>query len=203
MTSNSDPPDRGRDSGFQAISQAFKMILVENQCENVSDMDIPEENSNPPIPSGKSVSSFQNITPSQSSKVIPNNSAPSDTNKIQFVNNPKKNDSRYDLSDTGPFVVYVESVDKNIGNLHAMSIGKLIFRSDPSISNAIMSIDKNGRNRIKISFRTYVSANKFLSSSFLASNNLEAYIPQFLIRRRGVVRSVDLDISEEELKFSI
>ncbi|XP_044755120.1 uncharacterized protein LOC123314072 [Coccinella septempunctata] len=110
---------------------------------------------------------------------------------------------RFESTDSGPFIVYTESTDKNIGNLHPMSLGKMIHRQSYEFSQNIVYIERSGKNRVKIEFDTFISANRFLDSSFLADNKLEAYVPAYLIRRQGIIHSIDLDITESELKSEI
>lgn len=102
----------------------------------------------------------------------------------------------FDLTDFGPFKVYVESIDQNIGSIHPMSLGRIIYSHDKSVGENVISI---GRNRICVEMRTASSANKFINSEIWKSKKLEIYIPQFLSRRVGVIRKVAVEISEKDI----
>ncbi|KAK9884202.1 hypothetical protein WA026_005155 [Henosepilachna vigintioctopunctata] len=105
----------------------------------------------------------------------------------------------YDLTDTGPFKIYIESKNENIGSLHPMSLGRILHKNDKSISDNVVDISKLGRNRICVEMRTALSANKTINAEFVKSMNLIAYIPQFLTKRVGVVRNVAVDITESDI----
>ncbi|KAK9873851.1 hypothetical protein WA026_002208 [Henosepilachna vigintioctopunctata] len=212
MNSSAEPPDKGGGITSKVIREAFNTLL-ETDFDNMDTSNFPLDASSVNSQSTPSVSSLH-ARDNRRTSVSKSNSTNSSVPKENSISNnifqlPSSNSlrerisARYDLTDVGPFIVYVESKNRNIGNLHAMSIGKMIHRSDNSIANSILSLEKNGKNRIKISFRSYLGANKFLMSKFLIDNNLEAYIPSFLIRRQGVIRSIDLDITDEELKTHI
>lgn len=113
--------------------------------------------------------------------------------------NPSK-DNRYSRADTGPFLVFVESLKQNIGRLHPMAIGKLLYCYNSALKHDIVNISANGKNRLKIELKSAAAANILIQSSVFASNDLEAYIPGFLIHRLGIIRDVDVSLSEEELE---
>ncbi|XP_050512813.1 uncharacterized protein LOC126888514 [Diabrotica virgifera virgifera] len=101
---------------------------------------------------------------------------------------------RYRLSDSGPFIVYIESTDKNIGKLHAIRVGHYLHLNN--FKSSIAEIKSIGRNKIKVVLNNASSANNIVSSDFLEVNNLIAYIPQFFVERRGLIRSVDTEFTE-------
>lgn len=80
-----------------------------------------------------------------------------------------KQNYRYDVKDTGPFQVFLESKQDNaaLGRLHPMSIGKLILLNHKEIDAQIIEITSLGKNRVKVVLRTFSSANKLLNSVFL------------------------------------
>lgn len=189
MPGDSDPPDKNRSSlPLNFLSSTINVLQGANET-----LELPIQ-----VVSNNSVSSFHNKL--NENLTVGGITNPQISTQAQNDNKRKKLSLRYDMSDMGPYVVYLESLDKNIGNLHAMTIGKLIFRNQSPIASSILNLEKSGKNRIKLTFRTFSSANNFLDSDFLKNNNLEAYIPQFLTRRMGVIRAIDLDISNEELQ---
>jgi len=124
----------------------------------------------------------------------------------------------YNETDEGPYVVYIErfsnQIDianadaasngnkskQNIGKLHPMSTGKMIFDNHIGIRQNIKEISAIGKNKIKIECADGRSANVLLKSKFFTENSYDVYIPQYLMRRRGVVRGVPLEFSCEFFK---
>lgn len=94
----------------------------------------------------------------------------------------------YEIFDAPPFVVYLESLDKNLGQLRDMQIGKMLFSNK---TEGIKKIGKRGKNKIGIDFSTLKHANTFLSSDFATNNNMKSYIPNNLISCKGILRQVD------------
>lgn len=111
---------------------------------------------------------------------------------------PKKTlpPAKYSIVNSGPFLVHLYSTDKNIGHLHPVKLGKLLFEN--KISN-IEIIKKLGMNKLEIQFRTYADANSFLENPLLQSHNLKAFIPFSKVYISGVIKDVDTDITDDEI----
>lgn len=105
---------------------------------------------------------------------------------------------KYDVKDSGPYEVFLEG-QESIGKLHPMSIGKLLSINHKEINKNIESISIAGKNRIKVMLRSYLSANQLLNSKVLHERSIKAYIPQFKLRRIGIIKYVDTSLSEKEL----
>lgn len=105
----------------------------------------------------------------------------------------------YTKNDMGPYTVYVQNKEGNIGKFHRISTAKLIRSAIPQLQDNIKSISAIGYNRIKVELINTESANKLVESRLLAEKKYEVYIPQFNIRRQGIIRNVDIEISEQEL----
>lgn len=120
-------------------------------------------------------------------------------------NNVNKSDYRYSSLDSGPFVVYVEGNSHNSSvHLNAIKVGGIILTKWNVFNSSIVEIKSIGKNRVKIEFKDFSSANLLVSySSQLQADNLEAYIPKFLICRKGVIRHVSVDYSTDYLKSNI
>ncbi|KAI4470819.1 cell division protein kinase [Holotrichia oblita] len=107
---------------------------------------------------------------------------------------------KFDIYDLPPYQVYIESLDKNIGQLRDMALGNLLIKNKVE---RIKRVDKKGRNRVSIEFSNLKAANSFLSSDFLERNNYEGYIPRHLVSCKGVIRNIDTNITEEFLLKNI
>ncbi|KAK9873978.1 hypothetical protein WA026_002329 [Henosepilachna vigintioctopunctata] len=91
-----------------------------------------------------------------------NENTSSNNNKVK-----RDNSLRYQLSDVGPYLVYIDSIDPNIKYLSQMIVGKLIFRNDKKIAENVINIKKSGIKRVVVEMRTFISANLFLLSNLL------------------------------------
>lgn len=106
--------------------------------------------------------------------------------------------NRYQVTDGGPFFIYVEHKQLNVGNLHPMSIGRIL---EPLIEfdQCINEITAVGRNRVKLIVNNALQANKIVQSEVFPANKLVAYIPSHCIEKKGVVRMVDTSFSDDEI----
>lgn len=82
----------------------------------------------------------------------------------------------------GPYTVYVQNKEGNIGKFHRISTAKLIRSAIPQLQDNIKSISAIGYNRIKAELINAESANKLVESRLLAEKKYEVYIPHFNIR---------------------
>lgn len=129
-----------------------------------------------------------------------NNSGQKNETDLSIAKNVSTRTSMfYSNSDPGPYVVYVQNDNGNIGKWHRISTAKLIINSAPEIENNINRITPIGVNRVKVELSTAESANKLLNSKILLEKEYSVFIPQFLKRRLGIIKGVDRDLSEEEL----
>lgn len=84
-----------------------------------------------------------------------------------------------------------------------MSIGKLLLNQHKELDNYIQSITSAGKNRIKVIFKSAYHANLLLSSKVLEQKEIKPFIPQYLTKRVGIIRGVDLSLSDDEIKTLI
>uniref|UniRef100_A0A6P7F463 Uncharacterized protein LOC114325718 n=1 Tax=Diabrotica virgifera virgifera TaxID=50390 RepID=A0A6P7F463_DIAVI len=113
----------------------------------------------------------------------------------------------YQSSDVGPFHLYIENNTPNFkGQLNAIKIGDIILSNFSNLDNKITSIDSIGKNRIRIKFKDYQSANFLINQktcSLFTNNNLDVYVPKFILHRQGIIRDIDIEFSEEYIKNKI
>ena len=125
------------------------------------------------------------------------------SNRENSTNLTNKFSNRFELSDSGPFIVMLESNNENIGKLHPMSIGKLLLVEHKELDNFIQSITNAGKNRVKVTFKSAYHANSLLNSKVLEQKDIKTYIPQYLTKRFGIIRGVDFSLTDEEIKTMI
>lgn len=87
--------------------------------------------------------------------------------------------NRYNGNDSGPYVVFIEGNRDNAsaGKIHPMKLGRFFFQNKdyPEFYRDIYSVTRGGRNRIKIILKSFVTANRLVSSSILDHLALFAY----------------------------
>lgn len=103
----------------------------------------------------------------------------------------------YNSTDKGPFEIYIQSKTKNIGNYHMLGIAKEIFNLK---LKEINKINKKGKNRIGVIFNDYKSANEFILKKKMEEKGYESYIPAHFTTCKGIVKQIDKQLTEEELK---
>ena len=102
---------------------------------------------------------------------------------------------KYGYKDPGPYVVILESLDQNIGNLHPIVIGKKF--KEHGIKN-VLRIKKKGKNRVAVDFITVNEANTILESKILKELNVKAYIPISLVTCKGIARGIHTSVDTKE-----
>lgn len=100
----------------------------------------------------------------------------------------------------GPFEVIIQSTTVPASSLHPTAVGRLLVGS--SKLDAI-EIKKTGYSKILIQMKNRESANALIANPIFKSKNLIAYIPAFRVSRQGIIKSVPLDITAEELTREI
>ncbi|XP_023317041.1 uncharacterized protein LOC111694182 [Trichogramma pretiosum] len=94
----------------------------------------------------------------------------------------------------GPYSVQVRSLIPN-AEVSQFKIGSLVYKLYPSIQE----IYRRGRSRVEIIFLNREQANDLANNKSLRNYNLEAYVPGFRKSRKGIIRGIDVDFSEDEI----
>lgn len=167
--------------------------------DNLNNMP-PNKISNLPAPNLHVINTNQSNNPLTNDTQLPNNRINSN-DTVNRVRNPYETnkENRFNENDVGPFCILIESQNQNIGRLHKMTLGKMLFEQKTFKSEHINNISNNGINQIRLEFSNYKTANELLDSKFLSNNNLRAYIPESILYRKGVIRNVDVSIECDEL----
>lgn len=110
----------------------------------------------------------------------------------------------------GPFAVWIrpfrapektppETQNRQRQKLSPFKVGRTICEK----YSDIQVIEKISNYQVEVVFKTKTDANNLLLDPFLHENGLEALIPTFRLERKGLIRGIDVDISNEEItKFS-
>jgi hypothetical protein len=113
---------------------------------------------------------------------------------------PNKKDNfihlTYKSTSPGPFMVYVQNIEDK--PLRPMNFGRLLHKAN--IKGIIPGgVRKEGRNRISLTFSSASAANNFVSGEFVSINSFKAYLPVFRLTKMGVVKGIDVDLTEEDI----
>lgn len=127
--------------------------------------------------------------------------ARNDTDK-DLSQKPIDFNNKYSTGDLGPFFVYVEHSNKNIGRLFPVRVGHYLF-NNLNFKNKVTDIKSIGLNRVKVIFKDYITANLLVNHDIMKSNNLIAYIPKFFTHKKGVIKMIDTFFDENYLKNAI
>lgn len=123
------------------------------------------------------------------------NGTQNNLNEVKKINTFLDN-LEYSIYDSGPFNVMVEHSDKNVGNLHPVEFGKVLYNSG---IKGIKNIEKKGRNRVCVSFRLPKDANDFKKSDQIVKMGYKTFIPATLVSCKGVVKGVGSSMIEKEV----
>ena len=127
------------------------------------------------------------LPPTLSSSQSPQSSFPNLNTRKNYLN-----------SDKGPFIVHVIKVGDLPTTLHPITFGRIM--KSIQVANIINgSIEKVGRNRISVSFKSATNANEFINNNLLLTKDLKAFIPSFNICKMGIIRGIPTDLSHEEI----
>lgn len=114
------------------------------------------------------------------------------------------NRKRYLDQDVAPFLIHV-SKDCEISSsssLRPIKFGHFLHHNNIK-DVAKDGVKRIGRNRVSVQFKTAVAANSFLDHPGLAAAKYNAVIPSYNVTRMGIVRSVPVEWTLEELVSSI
>lgn len=119
------------------------------------------------------------------------------------VNDNNKTDNsenfRYLPSDKAPYLVIIESLNSNIGNLNPLSIGKYLYSSPDYQNINIKTISRKGLKKVGIEFNSPLDANSFLDTNLFNKDDYRIFIPARMVTISGIVRDIGVDISESDI----
>lgn len=98
--------------------------------------------------------------------------------------------------DPPPYIVFMESIiqNLNIGKLNPIAIADLVR----NVTDGPRLIQRNGINRVKITFENKEDANSLIMSKDIFKAKYRVYIPNSMKISKGIVRDIDCSISATE-----
>lgn len=114
-----------------------------------------------------------------------------DPPSVETLNN------RFDETSAGPFIIQVyDKRGLRLGNLSLMSFGSRLRGHNKGIT----LLFRSGSDRFNIRFDNPWDANDMIDNKIkLVDPNFAAYIPDFALVKIGLIRGVDVDLSEEKI----
>lgn len=214
MSSDSagDPPDPGINNkllGYDTNGKAIIDDAMEIDRNESGSIQKNKKTSEENVSNVNLSKFFNNITQTNKKAVITKTTKNCETYNTTTNGNkkteiPKRETYVFKPTDTGPYSVYIENNNENFsGKLSAMKIGEIIYKCHPEINNQIKTIDSVARNRIRVTCKEYNSANLLVKSLKLKEFHMNVFIPRFMLHRRGIIRGVDLEYSDEYIKQNI
>ncbi|KAG5861296.1 hypothetical protein JTB14_007907 [Gonioctena quinquepunctata] len=108
-----------------------------------------------------------------------------------------RQENLYQYTDSGPFEIYIQCNNKNIGNYHILGIAKTVL--DMKLTD-VKKINKKGKNRISVEFKTFQAANELAKNEELKKKGYDVFIPINKVTCKGIVKPLDKEFSDEILK---
>lgn len=103
-------------------------------------------------------------------------------------------------------VVLQRKASSNVPNerlsISKLQVGDILYRK-MKIGEEIEEIRKIGRNKIIVKCKDASSANKIVDSDVITMMKFEAFIPYAFVTRTVVIKNVDIEFQEDELKEDI
>lgn len=90
-----------------------------------------------------------------------------------------------------------EETEKNIGKCSHLKIAKEICELN---LNNVYKINIKGKNKISVEFNNYISANKLTNDERLKNKGYNVYIPYNQVSCKGIIRNIDLELTEEKIQ---
>lgn len=112
----------------------------------------------------------------------------------------------YEASDEGPYILFVQGTNERGGGIeriHPMALGNIFKKLHPEIANKVERIYKNGKNRLKLVMKDRTSANILVTSEKMKQKGFLCFVPTFFVTKKGIIKGVFTDLSEDEIKKEI
>ncbi|CAH0556601.1 unnamed protein product [Brassicogethes aeneus] len=109
--------------------------------------------------------------------------------------------NKYNLSDIGPYFVYVQSKE-NSQRLFPLRVGHYLFSND-IFKKSVENIQSLGFSRVKVILKSANAANLLVNHEILTAQNLISYIPKYFTQKKGVIRMVDTFFDDDYIMNNI
>ncbi|XP_014235551.2 mediator of RNA polymerase II transcription subunit 13-like [Trichogramma pretiosum] len=125
---------------------------------------------------------------------------PYNTGKNEMTNSNSNNNTPlvpivyYRENIPGPYSVWVRSTVSN-KEVSQFKIGSLVYRKYDSIKN----ICRRSRSKVEIIVTSRTQANTLANDTSFKKHDLETYVPGFRRTRKGVIKGIDLEFSDEDI----
>ncbi|KAL7288553.1 hypothetical protein TKK_0017295 [Trichogramma kaykai] len=110
----------------------------------------------------------------------------------------QNHNDQYDFfsqNNKGPYGVWIKKKFQDSRDLNAYQVGSVIYKSYHNVKD----IKKRGKFAVEIIFQSKDEANRILKDQSLSKHNWEAYFPGYRKVRKGLVKGISTEISEDDL----
>lgn len=129
----------------------------------------------------------------------PTTHTPSISGSLITINDSiRKN--RYSENNHGPFDIHIQRISNPSAPLHPITIGRLLNKLN---IDGIIEIKKAGYSKVSVFLQSGKFANSLTEDPRLKENDLIAFIPPFRTSRKGIIRNVPLELTEDQIMEGI
>lgn len=97
--------------------------------------------------------------------------------------------------DSGILSVWVKKIKSEGPELSAFKVGSILYKSYKNISD----IRRRGKYNVEVICKNYIEANKIIDDDNLKPHGPGTFVPGYRKIRKGIVRRIPLDLSEQEI----
>lgn len=108
--------------------------------------------------------------------------------------------NRYTSDNHGPYDVHIQKYSDPNSSLYPVTVGRIM--ASLNIKN-ILEVKKVGYSKVSIFLKTFDAVNKLVNNPMLAQKDLIAFIPPSRMSRKGIIRNIPLDLTEETILNNI
>ena len=109
------------------------------------------------------------------------------------------NNSLFTPINKGPYGVWLKKIKTDNNELNAYKVGSILFKKYKNI----LDIRRKDKFKVEVMCKTIDEANRLIQDKELVNYNLEVFIPGHRKSRKGLIKRIPVDISEEEILSSI
>ena len=117
----------------------------------------------------------------------------------QVLNTQANNNSLFTQVNKGPYRVWLKKIKIHNNELNAYKVGSILFKKYKNI----LDIRRKDKFKVEVVCKTIDEANRLIQDKELVNYNLEVFIHGHRKSRKGLIKRIPVDISEEEILSSI
>lgn len=157
---------------------------------------------------GKRKGTQEDVSPAQKKQIMKKYIEENNGNFMDKAKNNKKimnkEENYYLENNKGPYIVWIQHKStsgndkeklKQFKRLSDFKVGRLICPHYKSIEY----INSKTKTKVEVKFKSMYEANKIIRDAELEENDFEAFMPNFRLKRKGIIKGIDEDIKEKKI----